>query len=306
MTIETNIAGLFLGGFFGFILLPVVMLVMRVFGLYTIVGECESKVFILFGKVRGTIDEPGLHFPIFKFGPLSVLIPFFGQIRVVDRRLDQVYLRSRPVNSEEGTPMGIGVWYEMKVNDPVDYLFKNADPAGSLEANVTNATVRCLSNMPLSRLLEDRHGMSKMVRAEVSPKSDEWGYELGSVYIRKVHFRDENMIHQISEKVVNRLRQVTSAIRQAGTNQVNVIRSRADRTAASEFARAAAIRPQIVGAALKKITADPEVMTALFAVLEIRRIVDSKASLVLVPAATDGSLLAALDVSEKGGGARGK
>ncbi len=35
--------------------------------------------------------------------------------------------------------------------DPVAYLFKNADPRGSLRANVSNATVRCLCNMPLAR-----------------------------------------------------------------------------------------------------------------------------------------------------------
>ena len=72
-------------------------------------------------------------------------------------RLDQEYLRSQPVNSEEGAPMGIGIWYEMFISDPVAYLFKNADPRGSLAANVSNSTVRCLSNMPLAKMLDDRH-----------------------------------------------------------------------------------------------------------------------------------------------------
>src|ERR1017187_10316037 len=85
------------------------------------------------------------------------------------------------------------------------------------------------------------------VRAEVTDKSQAWGYQLGSVYIRKVHFRDVGMIHQIEEKVVNRLRQVTSAIRQAGSNQVSVITSSAEREAAIEFAKAAAIRPATLG-----------------------------------------------------------
>ncbi len=30
------------------------------FGLYSIVNECEAQVFTLFGKVIGTLDEPGL------------------------------------------------------------------------------------------------------------------------------------------------------------------------------------------------------------------------------------------------------
>lgn len=60
--------------------------------------------------------------------------------------------------------MGVGVWYEMVISDPVSYLFKNADPEGSLAANVSNSTVRFLSNMPLSKLLVEEHKMSQTVR----------------------------------------------------------------------------------------------------------------------------------------------
>ena len=48
-------------------------------------------------------------------------------------------------------------------------LFKNADPRGSLAANVGSATVRSLSNMPLAELLEDRHRMSRTVRLPLLP-----------------------------------------------------------------------------------------------------------------------------------------
>ena len=198
-------------------------------------------------------------------------------------RLDQEYLRSHPVNSEEGAPMGIGIWYEMFISDPVAYLFKNTDPRGSLAANVSNSTVRCLSNLPLDEMLVNRHAMSQTVRAEVSPKSHEWGYKLGSIYIRKVHFRDHEMIKQIESKVVNRLRQVTGAIKQDGVNHVSIIASTAERQAAVEFAKAGAIRPQIVGAALQKIAKDQEVFTALFDVLETQRIIAGEARLTLLP-----------------------
>ena len=179
--------------------------------------------------------------------------------------------------------MGVGVWYEMFVCDPVSYLFKNTDPRGSLAANVSNATIRTLSNMPLADMLEERHRMSQLVRTEVSEKSREWGYALGSVYIRKVHFRDPEMMRQIEAKVVNRLRQVTSAIRQDGANQVNIITNTADRQAAIAFAQAQAIRPHIVGQALQKINADPEISDALFEILETQKILVSKAALTIVP-----------------------
>jgi len=266
-----------------FIIVPLFLFVVRVIGLYTIVEERTCQVYVLFGKVVGTIDEPGLHILPLRIGLAAFLVNWIGQRRVLDMRLDQEYLRSQPVNSEEGAPMGIGMWYEMYVSDPVAFLFKNADPRGSLRANVSNATVRCLSNMRLGDMLENRHTMSQAVRAEVSDKSHQWGYRVGSVYIRKVHFRDAAMIRQIEEKVVNRLRQVTSAIKQDGVNQVSIITSTAERTAAVEFAKAAAMRPQIVGGALNRISQDSEIEAALFEVLETQKILEGQGRLTLIP-----------------------
>ena len=266
-----------------FVIMPILSGILRALGLYTIVEEGRCHVYVLFGKVVAILDEPGLYLLWFKLGPAALIVNWMGRCHVLDMRMDQQYLRSQPVNSEEGAPMGIGVWYEMFVSDPVAYLFKNTDPRGSLSANVSNTTVRCLSNMPLEEMLEERHQMSQIVRHEVSPKSHEWGYKLGSVYVRKVHFRDVAMIRQIEEKVVNRLRQVTSAIKQDGANQVSIITSTAERQAAVEFARAQAMRPQIVGAALEKISADPEVAGALFEILETQRLVHGQAEITLLP-----------------------
>ena len=266
-----------------FIVVPILAGLTRALGVYTIVEEGRCHVYVLFGKVVAILDEPGLYFLWLKMGPKAIIVNWLGRCHVLDMRLDQKYLRSQAVNSEEGAPMGIGIWYEMFISDPVAYLFKNADPQGSLAANVSNTTVRCLSNMPLAEMLETRHKMSVLVRQEVSPKSHEWGYKLGSVYIRKVHFRDAGMIRQIEEKVVNRLRQVTSAIKQDGANQVSIITSTADRQAAVAFAEAQAMRPLIVGAGLHKVSADPEVLDAMFEILETQRLLESNARISLVP-----------------------
>ena len=265
-----------------FIILPIVLALPRAFGLYVTVNEGQCRVYVLFGKVIAVLDEPGLHF-LTKLGWRAPLVHWLGRCHVLDMRLDQEYLRSQPVNSEEGAPMGIGIWYEMYISDPVAYLFKNADPRGSLSANVSNSTVRCLSNLPLGDMLTNRHAMSQTVRAEVSPKSHEWGYKLGSIYIRKVHLRDAGMIKQIESKVVNRLRQVTSAIKQDGANQVSIIASTAERQAAVEFAKAAAIRPAVVGEALHRFSADPDVSSAMFEILEAQKIIEGEARITLLP-----------------------
>jgi regulator of protease activity HflC (stomatin/prohibitin superfamily) len=273
--------------------MPILFALMRMVGLYVVVPERRSYVYTLFGKVVAVFDQPGLYSMWPKIGVRSLLVPLLGKRYVLDLRIDQTYLRSQPVNSEEGAPMGIGVWYEMYISNQTDYLFKNQDPEGSLRANVSNATIRELSNMRLAKLLEDRHELSSSVRDEVSNTSHEWGFKVGSVYIRKVHFRDAQMIRQIEEKVTNRLRQVTSAIKQDGANQVNLITSGAERTAAVEFARAAAIRPEIVGSALREIGEDKVIAEAMFGLLELNRVLESSARLTLLPKGAGQSLLGA-------------
>ena len=286
----------FVGCSIGF---PIFFAIARGLGLYAIVQERQCNVYVLFGRVLATIDEPGLHILPFKLGPAAFIVNWLGKCHILDMRLDQEYLRSQPVNSEEGAPMGIGIWHEMFISDPVAYLFKNSDPRGSLSANVSNSTVRCLSNMPLALMMVNRHAMSDNVRNEVSPKSHEWGYKLGSIYIRKVHFRDLGMISQIESKVVNRLRQVMSAIKQDGANQVSIITSTAERQAAVEFAKAAAIRPEIVGDALQRISQDDEVSEAMFEILETQKVIGSGARLTVLP--RGGELLAQLIAGQPDG-----
>ncbi|HYT58956.1 MAG TPA: SPFH domain-containing protein [Haliangiales bacterium] len=266
-----------------FILVPILLGLARLVGFYTIVNEGQCRVYVLFGSVIAVLEEPGLHFLLTKLGWRAPIVNWIGRCHILDMRRDQEYLRSAPVNSEEGAPMGIGIWYEMFISDPVAYLFKNADPRGSLAANVSNSTVRCLNNLPLADMLTNRHAMSQTVRAEVSPKSHEWGYKLGSVYIRKVHFRDTDMIKQIESKVVNRLRQVTSAIKQDGANQVSIITSTAERQAAVELAKAAAVRPAVVGEALQRISEDSEVASAMFEILEAQKVIEGEARITMLP-----------------------
>ena len=279
------------------IFIPIVFGILRFLGVYVIVRERQALVYVLFGNVVGTITEPGIHFLWKDLGIRALFVNWIGRKYVVDLRLDQEYLRSQPVNSEEGAPMGVGIWYEMYINDPFGYIFKNTDPRGSLAANVGNSTVRSLSNLPLERMMVDRHSMSQTVHAEVSAKSTEWGYKLGSCYVRKVHFRDTEMIRQIESKVVNRLRQVTSAIKQDGANQVNIIRSTADRTAALDFGKAAAIRPKIVGEALQEISRDQDVSISMFEILETTRIQNAGIPIELIP--EDSEFLAELLVAGK-------
>jgi hypothetical protein len=184
---------------------------------YTTVPERHCQVYILFRQALSPgLTEPGLQFLPFKLGPSAFLVNWLGSRKVVDLRLDQQYLRSQPVNSEEGAPMGIGIWYEMYISDPVSYLFKNADPRGSLAANVSNSVVRSLSNMPL----EDAGQPARMSRpcAKKCRRVARVGLQAGFGLHPQGAFPRSRHDSADRSKVVNRLRQVTSR-HQAGRRQ---------------------------------------------------------------------------------------
>jgi hypothetical protein len=88
---------------------PFLLWMLRLAGVYTIVRERRCQVFVLFGKVIGILDEPGIHFLWSRLGWRALIVRWLGRVETVDLRLYQDYLRSQPVNSEEGAPMGIGV-----------------------------------------------------------------------------------------------------------------------------------------------------------------------------------------------------
>ena len=116
------------------------------------------------------------------------------------------------------------------------------------------------------------------------------------------------MIRQIEEKVVNRLRQVTSAIKQDGANQVSIITSTAERAGGGRVrARRRRCAPRSSARRSQKICADPEVAEALFEVLETQRLQEGNASLTLLPAggAALGGLLASSGAAVAPGGTSG-
>jgi hypothetical protein len=102
------------------------------------------------------------------------------------------------------------------------------------------------------------------------------------------------MVRQIEGKVVNRLRQVTSAIKQDGLNQVNIIKSKAEQEAAVEFARAASMRPKIVSETIQKISKDPEILSTMFDILEYQRITEGENDLTLIPEGSKNNMLTQL------------
>jgi regulator of protease activity HflC (stomatin/prohibitin superfamily) len=283
------LVSLILGGVITLVAIPIIYNLGRSVQLWRVIPERTVLVYTLFGKVIGTLEEPGINLPFKCFGLRTFLVPFFGKVYTVSTTIYQHYLRNQLVNSAEGAPMGVGIWYECFISNPTAYLFENSDPVGSLSANVSTAVIKQLSNLELDVLLEDRDALSRKVREEVSPTSEQWGFTLGSTYIRKVAFRDAGMIKEIERKVVNRLRQVTASMRQDGENRVAIISSNAEKEASRRLGQAEAVRPKIVGEALSEIRENEGVAGVLFDLLDLQATLKSDGKIILNTGDAQGS-----------------
>ena len=87
--IEQFLIGFFLTFIGGFIAIPTILGMMQLFGLYTTVRERQCKVYVMFGKVLGVINEPGFHILITKLGIGALIVNLFGKCYELDMRLDQ-------------------------------------------------------------------------------------------------------------------------------------------------------------------------------------------------------------------------
>ena len=78
--------------------------------------------------------------------------------------------------------------------------------------------------------------------------------------------------------------QVTSAMKQDGENRVGLIKSETAFRVSQKMAEAASSRPQIVGEALNEIARqDPEILETVLEVMEVEKLLNSKASIDIVP-----------------------
>ena len=69
-----------------FIVVPIMLGLLRMFGFYVVVPERRCYVYVLFGKVVAVLDEPGLHSLWTKMGLRAPFINWIGRRYEIDLR----------------------------------------------------------------------------------------------------------------------------------------------------------------------------------------------------------------------------
>ena len=89
------------------ILVPLLLAIARVFGVYDIVQERRCHVYVLFGNVVGTLSEPGIHFLMGRLGIRAFLVRWLGKRYILDNlsnsaASDEVFRTYKPIVSFVG------------------------------------------------------------------------------------------------------------------------------------------------------------------------------------------------------------
>ncbi len=82
--------------FLFFLLMPLLLGLLRLFGWYVVVQERTCRVYVLFGRVIGVLDEPGLYFLPRHLHGYAFLANLVGTCHVLDMRLDRSTCAASP------------------------------------------------------------------------------------------------------------------------------------------------------------------------------------------------------------------
>ena len=85
---------------------------------------------MLFGKVIGVINEPGLHFPWLKMGPQAALVYFFGKCTSSTCGSTRSTCGASRSTPKRALPWASASGTRCSVSNPVAFLFKNTRPGG--------------------------------------------------------------------------------------------------------------------------------------------------------------------------------
>ena len=187
--------------------------------------------------------------------------------------------------------MGVGIWFEMLRPRSQGVPFPKLRPDRlALKANVATAVVKQLSNLKLDVLLENRDALSRNVREEVSPPR-----RSGASVWLNLHpqGRVPRQGHDRRNPAQGRQPPAPGHRRHAAgrreRSRDHPLRSRQESLTAPRTGPGRAT--SIVGHALAEIQRDPEVATALFALLDIQATLKSPGKITLNSGEATGLLL---------------
>ncbi len=207
------------------------------FGIY----PDESLLVLRFGRLARRVDEPGLHVLIDGFAPWTRTLR-------VSRRIQATLLRDIEVHDVGGTELGVDVFVEFQVVDPVKATFAIENLSESVIKLVSHAVITVLGARTFDEILRDSGSLSEGVQAEIRSEAAAWGVEVRKVLLQQM--RPSSMAtEQILAEVAARLEKMKARIEEEGRQAVALLHARTAAEIAVRIAKARGQYPRAIGKA---------------------------------------------------------
>ena len=187
-----------------------------------IVDQTEQALVLQFGEPRRPISEPGLHFKR----------PFLENVVYYEKRLLDFEPPPEEVIASDQKRLVVDTYTRYRIVDPLlFYQTVNSEAAvrARLSALVSGSLRRVIGNVTLSALLSDqRAGIMRQIRDEVSVEGKPFGIEVVDVRIRRADLPPENS-QAIYARMQSERQQQASQYRGEGAEAAQTVRATADR-----------------------------------------------------------------------------
>jgi regulator of protease activity HflC (stomatin/prohibitin superfamily) len=204
-----------------------------------------------FGRLARRIDEPGLHFLV------DDPAPWTRTVRV-SRRLRASLLRDLEVHDVAGTELGVDVFVEYRVTDPVLATFAIENLSDALEKLVAHSVITVLGARRCTEILRDAGALGDAIQAETTAEAAAWGVTVSRVLFQQI--RPSQMAgEQLLAEVAARLEKVKARIEEEGRQAVALLHARTAAEVAGQIAEARGQYPRAVGRAYAAMRAAPSV-----------------------------------------------
>lgn len=161
------------------ITLVVFVLIVMAFGL-RIVEQYERGVVFRFGRVTGSVKDPGLR----------VIIPLVDVMRKVNMQIITMPVPSQNVITKDNVSIDVAAVSYYRVVEPVKSLVEINNVAAAINQRAQTTVRNVVGRHMLDDVLSSTDKINELVRAILTETVEQWGVELQRVEVKDIKLPD--------------------------------------------------------------------------------------------------------------------
>jgi regulator of protease activity HflC (stomatin/prohibitin superfamily) len=145
-----------------------------------IVKEHNRLVIFRFGKVRNS-----------KGSGLQMIVPFIDRAHTVDTRLMTVAIPPMEIVTKDNFHVQISAVYMSQIVDATRAVTRVSEPGRATLETAQAMLLAVLNKHSAKELVQDRHGITRSLKADLERRTRHWGIRIKSIEIKEISLPPE-------------------------------------------------------------------------------------------------------------------